>query len=583
MDAVGPDGAWSPRGNRAVDIQALWYAQLRAAANIARTIGDGRRADGWNRYADRVRKSVLQFFVDRENGGIYDHLDDDGTPDLKLRPNMLFPLTIPGADIFAALPDSLIDVALRRLFSEAVYPWGVASLSQEDPDFHPWHEAPRHYPKDAAYHNGTIWTWLTGPAVTTLTRRGLADSAWVLTRTLERLARDSWAVGTIPECTDALPRDGARYPRPSGTFSQAWSNAEYLRNWYQDYLGVTPTWTGDGKPVVRLSPALPSALLQQPGDSVAANVRVGKNWIRVAYYFDGASRGLRLDHLSGRDAVRIETGAPEAIVLEPGISTRSAYPQSAVLATAMPDSLPLFASPRQTENINVIQPPAWPRIDGASATRVNEAAKELCSAFDPENDDTGPDGKQRYPVNSIFKKGIADILWFQVSADADRLYFTIRMQALTQPGWHPEYGFQLSILAIAIDQSHEPGKQSREVGYASGYVLAQDKGYDRLILVGGGVRVTDAAGAILCEFIPETVSDAFGTPASATIRFSLPRSCLGGGFDHWRYTVVSGLQDDHGGAGVGEFRTVHPQPSEWHGGGSTHGVNWYDVLHCPAE
>lgn len=581
MDAVGPDGPWSPRGNRAVDIQALWYAQLRAASNIARVAGDNRRAEGWERFADRVRESVLRLFVDTATPRIADHLNDDGSADDKLRPNILFPFTIPGSDIFATLPDSTVRTVLDDVFAHCVYPYGVASLAQSDTAFHPWHEAARYYPKDAAYHNGTIWTWLTGPAVTVLARRGLADSAFVLTRALERLAREDGAQGAIPENTDALPRDGVTFPRWSGTFSQAWSAAEYLRNWYQDYLGARPDRDGD-RPLLRLAPALPQALLAGEGDSVATNVRIGNNWIRLSYYILEGQRMLRLVHHAGGERVTIDTGG-DRFELEPGSTREAPYPAGAVANQAWPDSLPLFALPRGIDGIASIAPPAWPRVDGSVATRRPERAEVLCSSFDPEADDRGADGAQRYPTNPLFAEGIADLRWFEVRADKELVYFTIRMRRLTQPGWHPEYGFQLSMIAIAIDQSHDITKQSRDLGHNSGFTLPEGRGFDRLITVGGGVRVTDAAGTVLCEFVPETVADAFGSVASGEIRFALPRSCLGGGFDHWVYTVVAGLQDDHGGAGIGEFRDVHTQPSEWNGGGSVPGVNWYDVMECSEE
>jgi hypothetical protein len=35
-----------------------------------------------------------------------------------------------------------------------------------------------------------------------------------------------------------------------------------------------------------------------------------------------------------------------------------------------------------------------------------------------------------------------------------------------------------------------------------------------------------------------------------------------------RITILSGGQDDHGGAGIGEFRDVLELPEEWHGGGA---------------
>ena len=76
------------------------------------------------------------------------------------------------------------------------------------------------------------------------------------------------------------------------------------------------------------------------------------------------------------------------------------------------------------------------------------------------------------------------------------MYFTIRMRALAQPGWHPEYGFQLTVLAIAIDQSHDPAVQATDPGLNANYRFPEGSGYDRLILVGGGVRVTNAGGEI---------------------------------------------------------------------------------------
>ncbi|MFZ1728494.1 MAG: amylo-alpha-1,6-glucosidase [Bacteroidota bacterium] len=580
MDAVGADGPWSPRGNRALEIQALWYSQLRAASNIAAVLGDASRTAGWNRYADKVRESVLTLYVDASDLRLNDHLNADDSRDLQTRPNLFIPFAIPGSDIFAGIPDSTLYSILRRSIAATVFPYGVASLSQDDSNFHPWHDAPQYYVKDAAYHNGTIWTGLTGPAVTALTRLGLADSAWILTQSLQRLAMDAAAVGTISECTDALTRVGEKFPRASGTASKAWSNAEYLRNWFQDYLGVSPDWTTDGIPVLTFAPSLPTALLEKTGDSIAATTRIGDAYIRIVYRQDAMTRSLHVRNIAGSSAVRIVAGETPTFMLAPGESKSMAYPESPFQPTASPDFAAVFAQPKSTANLNVLQPPAWPRIHAATTSTAIDAAQDLCSAFDPEGDDKGEDGVHKYPTNNLFRPCITDLRWFDVRSDAKNVYFTIRMQALCQPGWNPVYGFQLTFLAIAIDQSHDPSGQSGNIGANSGYLMSQGSGYDRLILVGGGVRVMDAQGAILCEFIPETIADAFGDMNSATIRFAIPRDFLGGGYNHWRYTVVSGLQDDHGGGGIGEFRTVLPQASEWNGGGAP-GSNWYDVMHCP--
>jgi hypothetical protein len=45
--------------------------------------------------------------------------------------------------------------------------------------------------------------------------------------------------------------------------------------------------------------------------------------------------------------------------------------------------------------------------------------------------------------------------------------------------------------------------------------------------------------------------------------------------------VISGVKDDHGGGGIGQFRDLKKQSGEWHGGGSETdkgGSNIYDLL-----
>ncbi|PLX23395.1 MAG: hypothetical protein C0600_14845, partial [Ignavibacteria bacterium] len=255
MDAVGPDGPWSPRGNRAIDIQALWHGQLLAAAELAEIVGDFISASLWRTEAMNLATTARQHFLLDGIRSAVDHIDIDGMPDQQLRPNFLFALT-QGALFETENPDQLQRVS-AELLSQIAYPWGIASLQQYDENFHPWHEATGFYPKDAAYHNGTVWTWLSGPAVEILTSNGLADSAWTLTQSLQHFAMETGMVGSIPENTDALPRAGRTLPDWSGTFSQAWSNAEYLRNMYQNYLGAYPAFDEQSGFSLRLDPHIP--------------------------------------------------------------------------------------------------------------------------------------------------------------------------------------------------------------------------------------------------------------------------------------------------------------------------------------
>jgi glycogen debranching enzyme len=582
MDAVGGGGPWSPRGDRAIEIQILWLAQLRASARIARIAGRDDLADAWESVqAVRVHRALTEHFIDPDNNVLYDHLNSDGSPDRQTRPNSLFAFTL-GREAGIAFSEEAEDSTLLRIFSECVYPWGVASLSMRDDHFHPYHEAPKQYPKDAAYHNGTIWTWLSGPAIEILCGHGLADSAWVLTEALHRMTMHSGAVGTIPECTDALPRNGATEPRWSGTFSQAWSNAEYLRTMRECYLGARVRF--DGQAVIEFHPALPQAL-----ERLSASVRTAAGAVRITVE--------RMPN--GRLRAFFESGASEPVLIRPSSQGHSGearfaqqlLPAGGSITLELPPIQPdaafaeafRFARSGDASAYAVMQAPDYPLLNEAEVTRRNADARALCSAQDALQDDTGPTGGYVYPANAHFRPGILDLAGMDVTADERYAYFTVRMRALSQPGWHPEYGFQLTMLAIAVDRRRDStSSTAREIGHNSGYVLDEGSGFTHLILVGGGIEVRGADGGVLAAYVPESSAGAFGNVASGEIRFALPLALFGATDAPWRFTVVAGAQDDHGGAGIGEFRTVLPERTEWNGGGSAEaGVNWYDELRCP--
>lgn len=242
--------AWSPRGNRAVEVQALWYTALRSAAELADFAGDPARAADWRAEAARNRDAFLRRFV--VDGRLADRLRPDGSPDLARRPNALLAIRVPWDDY---LPPDLQARVLRDAVEHLLFPYGIASLAPEEAYFHPRHVDDARHHKDAAYHNGTVWGWNAGFAVTALARHGHADLAWDLSRNLADQILHLGAMGTMSELLDALPGPDGR-PVPSGTPSQSWSVAEFARNAFQDYVGFHPDLL---RGELRLSPALPAA------------------------------------------------------------------------------------------------------------------------------------------------------------------------------------------------------------------------------------------------------------------------------------------------------------------------------------
>ncbi len=169
-----------------------------------------------------------------------------------------------------------------------------------------------------------------------------------------------------------------------------------------------------------------------------------------------------------------------------------------------------------------------------------------------------------------------------MSEDSTCAYFTLAFDALSDPGWHPEYGFQLTFAAIAIDEDGIPGSGERRIGRNARAVLDSAHGYERIIYVGGGLQIEDGRGEILGAYRPvaDDRTEPFGDARSGTIRFALPLALIGHPAGNWTFTVFTGGQDDHGGAGLGEFRTVNAVRGEWNGGGKVRDgdPNIYDTL-----
>jgi len=268
MDAGGESHPHSPRGDRAVEVQALWITALESAAAVADAIGKGDRAEAWTSRARNVRDAFVEAYVAPDHRGLVDHLDADGTADDRMRPNQIFAVTIPWQPL---LERSLARDVVGSVREHCVLRHGVTSLDPEDPHFHPRHLDLEHYHFDEAYHNGDVWVWLTGPVVSAFVREGLVDAAWEQTKMLSDLFYDEGAAGTLPELRNGVPPEHG--DNVAGAVSQAWSLAEFLRNFYQDYLGVRPDLPAGSLEFV---PSLPSAL-----PWIRATVHVGEGTVET--------------------------------------------------------------------------------------------------------------------------------------------------------------------------------------------------------------------------------------------------------------------------------------------------------------
>jgi len=594
MDAVGPDGPWSPRGNRACDIQALWYYQLLIGSFEAEYLTEYSLAGKWKSLADSVEKNFNRFFVDRKNKLVFDHLNADGSPSRELRPNQLFCMDIVNSeDIRKAM--------VKTVTKNLIYEYGVGTLSQSDSNFHPFHHYEPYYVQDAAYHNGIIWTWLNGHAIYALTRNDEEDLTFTITKNMVHQILYRGCVGTLSELLDAQTRSGETEPRLSGAFSQAWSLAEFIRSFYQDYLGIGIDATAH---TIRINPKLPTELRHvecafRAGDSrINARYEVTGDSIRVMVKTDSLAKNYAVSYLwvyhSGDAAYINATLTPsETLTIAHSTDAFSVYHDDKEI-TSSRDSAVWYlrdfspkaefadlnlARPEFNSQLTVLQGPSYPILSLEDVRKANAAAKILFDKEDAAGDDRGDSGTYVYPSNVNFRPGILDIVHATVKYDSSNAYFTLVFRDLADPGWHPEYGFQLTFAAIAI---HRGDVGSTQVGANSQYTLNDRYRFDRLITVGGGIRIADEKGTVLCEYLPRSgdAKNPVGSVKGKAIEFSLPLRYLGKPTPEWKMTVLIGAQDDHGGAGVGEFRAVERNGGEWIGGGKIHqsDSNIFDAL-----
>lgn len=305
----------SPRGNRANDIQALWYAQLVAGSEIAAMMDDMGSAEEWSGLAVHMASNFERDYCNKEESYIYDHLNTDGSADVQFRPNQLYCFDLIGDDDFK-------QKVTRRTWEELVYPWGVASLAQWDSQFHPQHENWHYYHKDDAYHNGTIWLWNNGIAMQRMIEYGQVDAAWELFKNMNRQALHEGAVGSLAENADAHPREGQDWVKRSGTFLQAWSNAEHLRVWYQHFLGIRPDLLNG---IIVVEPRLPLEITD-----LETSVMIGNGTLHYKY-------------ADGKIDVRLEGIDAELIVHEPAGQTDSPIFEGVKFCMPDPlDSYPCF-------------------------------------------------------------------------------------------------------------------------------------------------------------------------------------------------------------------------------------------------
>jgi predicted glycogen debranching enzyme len=222
MDAKVDDWVVTPRRGKAVEINALWYNALRLTA---RWVCEEQREDAappLEEEAQKCRESFNQRFWNPQTGFLFDVVDGEQGNDPACRPNQLMALSLDHPILEESKWAAVVDVCEKKLLT----PVGLRSLSADNKDFKPRYDGDLRS-RDAAYHQGTVWSWLIGPFIDAWLRvhPGELQKANCFLQGFNAHLGEA-CVGSISEIFDAEPPY-----TPRGCIAQAWGVAEVLRCW----------------------------------------------------------------------------------------------------------------------------------------------------------------------------------------------------------------------------------------------------------------------------------------------------------------------------------------------------------------
>jgi predicted glycogen debranching enzyme len=219
MDARIDGEPVTPRRGKPVEIQALWLNALQIGGVFSKQ---------WNALFKQAAVAFETKFWNEARGFLNDVVDADfvaGAIDASLRPNQIFAI---GGLPFPILRGERARRVVDRVEEKLWTPLGLRSLSPDEPGYVRRYDGDQ-AARDRAYHQGTVWPWLSGAFV----------EAWLSVRkptvSVRKEARHRFlspllthlehaGLGHVSEIADAT----APFT-PRGCPFQAWSTAELIR------------------------------------------------------------------------------------------------------------------------------------------------------------------------------------------------------------------------------------------------------------------------------------------------------------------------------------------------------------------
>jgi len=237
MDAMVDGQPITPRGGKAVEVQAFWYNALRITELLANRFSEVGEAEKCGLLAERAKKSFVEKFWNAEKNCLFDVVSGNGR-DGSLRPNQVLAVALDFMMLDSVKSEGVVDVVQRELLT----PFGLRTLTKNDSRYVGVYAGDRGS-RDRAYHNGTVWPWLLGPFTTAYLKvKGSSEfrREYVLKNFLFPLLNKQVFEAGLGFLSEVFDGDAPHLPR--GCIAQAWSVAELLRAYVEEVVQVRPKY-----------------------------------------------------------------------------------------------------------------------------------------------------------------------------------------------------------------------------------------------------------------------------------------------------------------------------------------------------
>jgi predicted glycogen debranching enzyme len=227
-DAFGKIPPVTPRNGKVVEINSLWYSNLKFLKLAEVKLNTKITNVNLEELAYLVKKSFNEKFWNEKEQALFDVIEGDVDGNA-IRPNMIIAVSH-GEDLLPM--DKQIKI-FNKVNEELLTPAGLRTLSPKHQKYRGTYNtyAPIEE-KDLAYHQGTAWPWLIGPYCDALAkiRKFQGKNSEEIREEIKRILYP-----LVKFCLESpyksLPElFSGDYPHePGGTTSQAWSVAEVRR------------------------------------------------------------------------------------------------------------------------------------------------------------------------------------------------------------------------------------------------------------------------------------------------------------------------------------------------------------------